>query len=317
MELIKIDNYEDVLFKKIESYRSVINKIISKLDLIILTFIKVWEMIFFSIVTLFTYTQKIFRYSTFPIHWIWIKLYLRRERAASLTDLRIFEMGGHYIYGKPGAGKSTMIYHAMMDYAYHTGKSSLTTHYMEMTRTNIFGFEYYHHQYFEPSEFFQDGQQVQAFDTRLFNVVVYEEMLSKYHQRNNKKSSHNDEVLPLVASMGGQRHQGIDLFYFISQLPTNDISLMQILRGYHIPKIKKVFDYRLWLNTGKFKFKIAGWWVESYHITPVGRSDYKLTNQFKWFYPCEHYEDMKYFNRLNLKENYSSLPLHKGSVMKA
>lgn len=304
-------------FTTIENYQININKIINFLDLLILKFIKIWEIIFFGLVKLISYTQKIMRYTTFPVHWFWIKIELKKTKAATLTNLRLFEMGGHYIYGKPGAGKSTLIYHAMMDYAYYTGKASYTTHYMEKPRNNIFGHEYYYHQVFDPSEFFSKGTQVKAFNTYYFNTIVYEEMLSKYHQRNNSKSSHNNEILPLVASMGGQRHQGIDLFYFISQLPTNDISLMQMLKGYHIPQIKKVFDYKHWLNTGKFKFKIAGWWIESYNISPVGRSDYKLTNHYKWFYPCIYNDDMKYFNRLNLKENYSSLPLHIGSEMKS
>lgn len=316
---IKTNEYEKKIFEFTDKLNDKLQSIYNGFELVAFFIAKYLELANFFIATILSYTQKAFRYTTFPIHWIWIKIHLRKEQAEKITDLRIFAKGAHYIYGAPEAGKSTLMYHAMMDYAYYTGRTSYTTEMMETPRKDIFGKEFYYHQYFEPSEFFKDGKQVVSLDTDKHNVVVYEEVLTKYHQRNNSSNSHNHEVLPLVASMGGQRHQGkgIDLFYFISQLPTNDISVMQMLKGYHEPKIKKGFDYKHWLNTGEFKFGIKGWWITSYNIIATGRTDYKKINPYKWFYKFKYHEDFKYFNRFNLKEHFNKLPKHKGSEMKS
>lgn len=313
----RLDLYEKKLFNFIIKYKKTLDKINNFFDFIVINFIIVFEKVLFLLASVIDKTSLFMRYTTFPIHWIWLKLQFKKEEEQKLTDLPLFQIGGHYIYGRPGAGKSTSVYHAMMDYAYLTGKTSYTTHMFELPRKDEYGRDYYHHQLFHPSEFFQEGTQVVELDTKKHNVITYEEMLTMYHQRNNKKSSHNDEILPLVSSMGGQRHQGIDLFFFISQLPSNDISLMQMIKWYHEVRIKKGFDYKHWLETGKFKFKIKGWWFESSLIVPNGRSDYKLEKPKKWFYECKYDEDMKYFNRLNLKAHYSNLPKHKGVEMKA
>ncbi len=118
-----------------------------------------------------------------------------------------FKTGAHYIYGKPGSGKSTFTYHAMMDYAYHTGKCSYTTAMMELPRKDMSGREYYYHQLFNTSDVFADGEQFAGFDSEHFNMVVYEEMLTQYQQRNNSKKAQKDEFLPLVGAMGTQRHK--------------------------------------------------------------------------------------------------------------
>lgn len=313
----KTDQYEIKLFTFIDKYRSFYYTVRKYIYLSVIFIGKIFEFLFFNIARAFNYTQKALRYTTFPIHWLWLQAHLRKSKETDLFDERVFEIGAHYIYGKPKAGKSTFMYHIMQDYAEKTGKSSMTTQPMELPRTDIYGRKYYHHQLFHPSDIFIKGKQEYAFNTKHFNVVVFEEMLQEYHQRNNKTNAHNDEVLPLVASMGAQRHQGegIDLFFFISQLAGNDISIMQMLKGYHIPKIKKVFDYKHWLDTGKFRFRIKGWRVTSYHIQAEGRGNYKLTNPYKWFYKFTREEDFKYFNRFNLSQHFADLPILKGREM--
>lgn len=315
--LLKIDKYEKHLFNFINKYEKIFKKIISGIDFVVIKIINFLKYIFYYTSNAIEKLGKIMRYTTFPFHWIWIKIDLKKLEKNNILELRIFEVGAHYIYGKPGAGKSTCIYHAMMDYAYTTGKTSYTTEAMETPRKDLYGREYYYHQTFEPSEFFQDGEQIVSFNSDRHNVIVYEEMLGKYHQRNNNQKSYNNEVLPMIAAIGTQRHQSIDLFYFISQLPKNDISLMQILSWYHEPRIKKAFDYKTWLATGKISFYIKGWYIKSYKVVPKGASDYALTNEIKWFYPCIYQEDMEYFNRLNMQEKYNKLPKHKGGKMYA
>lgn len=303
----KIEKYESLLFAFLDGYSHVIKYIIDFIDKVVLGSISTLKSVVYAYIELIEFIGIVGRYSTIPIHWIWIWWDLKFGQVKNPIEYPFFEVGGHYLYGKPGSGKSTFTYHAMMEYAYLTGKCALTTEYMELPRKRLDGSAYYYHQVFSPSDIFQDGEQIAGFPEG-FNFIVYEEMLTKYNQRNNKQSTYNDEVIPMIGAMGTQRHQGIDLFYFISQLPVNDVQIMLMLKGYHVPKIAKKFDYAYWLNTGKFRFIIKGWWITSYEIVPKGGNDYELSKTGRLFYPCTLQEDMKYFNRLNMKSTYDSKP---------
>lgn len=315
MTIETIHQYIDKVFKFIDSYKSKIESFQKRYQVIVISSIALFKHALYACLNIIKSTGKIARYTTFPFHWLGIYFELKKM-LNRIEDIPIFTLGAHYFYGKPGSGKSTVVYHAMMDYAYMTGKCSYTTALMETPRKDIYGREYYYHQLFEPSDFFKNGEQVAGFDNN-FNLIVYEEMLTQYHQRNNKERSYNDEVLPMISAMGTQRHQGIDLFYFISQLPKNDISIMQMLAGYHEPKIKKVFDYKHWLETGLFRFRIKGWKMISYDVQIKSNYDFELVNKRRWFYTNIYPEDMKYFNRLNMQKHFSKLEKAKGREMYA
>ena len=298
-----IDRYEQVYIKYVTKYYKVVRFLMICFFVLFDTGAKVGS-----------YFYKTARYMTWPFHWIWVLVWAK-QYTFDLEKIPIFNVGAHYIYGRPAAGKSTMTYHAMMQYAYSTGKCSYTTANMEIPRKNLGGAEYYYHLPFRPSEFYEGGEQVKSFDHEHFNFIVYEEMLTEYNQRKNKEREYNDEVIPLVASIGTQRHQSIDIFFFISQLPRTDVQLMLMMSGgYHIPKVKKGFDYPLFMETGQFRFTIKGWKMKSYSIVPTGGNDYKLEHNKNWFYPNVLPEDMKYFNRLNMKKKFDALPKHEARV---
>lgn len=303
----KIDKHIENILTFINKYETFVKKVIFLIRKCIFKVINFLRYIMNIYIGFFAKFARFARYTTKPVHWLLILFDIWKMKPKE-EDIPLLQLGAHYIYGKPGSGKSTMTYHAMTHNGYLSGKAALTTAQMEIPRLSLSGAEYYLHQRFSPSDLFQEGQQTVSIDSNKFNMIVYEEMLTYNNQRNNKNSSYNNEFLPLIGAIGTQRHQGIDIFYFISQLPRNDIQLMQILSYYHIPKVKKGFDYEHWLETGKYRFTIKGWHVESYEITPKGSSDYELTNKKKWFYKNEFFEDMKFFNRLNMKKEFSNKP---------
>ncbi|MDY0210197.1 MAG: hypothetical protein RBQ91_02155 [Acholeplasma sp.] len=314
MTLNSVEIYQYKVETFIDNYEALVQNVLEQLGKFVFSIIDTTKAVLFAVLQIVDNASLFARYSTYPLHYIQIYLYLRKLLRKH-DELPIFKTGAHYIYGRPGSGKSTMTYHAMMDYAYRTSKCSYTTEMMELPRVGIDGKEYYYHQQFEPSIFYQSGEQIAGFDSDRFNMVVYEEMLTKYQQRNNKSAAYNDEFLPMIASMGTQRHQGIDLFYFISQLPRNDISIMQMLVGYHEPKVKKAFDYKYWLRTGKYRFYIKGWKIKSYEVEIVSSYEYKLKPVGSYFYENVYRADMEYFNRLNMKSGFEKLPIAKGMVM--
>lgn len=306
MNINKIIEYEQYVFDFLNKYEKTVRRILKSITISFFGIINYLESIANYGVDLAESTYYIGRQMTRPLHYIWIWGWLLRIKQKDTTP-PIFETGAHFIYGLPKAGKSTMTYHAMMDYAFQTGKTSYTTEQMELPRTNLDGEQYFYHQVFEPSDFFEDGEQTHGFDYDK-NFIVYEEMLTKYNARNNNQKSYNSEVIPMIGSMGTQRHQGIDLFYFISQQPKADTQIMNMLAGYHEPRIRKVFDYQKWLKTGKFSFKIKGWWITSSKIIRTGSDSYRIKRDKRWFYENKYEEHFEYFNRLNMKAKYDSLP---------
>ena len=308
MTIEAVDRYEQKIFNIIDKYEQAIEHFKEIYSKIILKLISILEWLFYAYCDAISPFEKVSRYITFPFHWLDIWLAIRRS-FPPIEQLPFFELGGHYVYGPPGTGKSTVVFHAMMQYAYETKKKSYTTAQMELPRTNLNGTEYYYHQLFKPSDFFKDGEQIASFDDS-FNIIVYEEMLDI----NNHRHSVSDEILPLITAMGTQRHQGIDLFYFISQLPRNDIQLMMMLKGFHEPRIKKGFDYMYWLQTGLIRFVIKGWYITSHKIAPKSSMDYELVNKQKWYYPNIYPEEFKFYNKLNMKDKFNKLPKFKGGA---
>lgn len=306
MNINKIIEYEQYVFDFIDKYAKRVRKIQKSITVSFFAVINLLEIITNFAVDQADNLYALGRQMTRPLHYIWIWGWLYKIKSKDTTP-PIFETGAHFIYGLPAAGKSTMTYHAMMDYAYQTGKTAYTTEQMEIPRTDLDGEEYYYHQVFDPSDFFSDGIQTHSFDDDK-NFIVYEEMLTKYNARNNNQKVYNSEVIPMIGSMGTQRHQGIDLFFFISQQPKADTQIMNMLAGYHEPRIRKVFDYDNWLKTGKFGFRIKGWWITSSKIVRTGADGYRIQRVKRWFYENKFDEHFKYFNRLNMKAKYDALP---------
>lgn len=304
-----VETYEDKIFKWIDIYEDKLYQMFGIWQELVYSFIYFLELIFIALTSIGDSVYYIGRYITFPLHWVWIFLWdWLNKKEFDFMGLPFNEIGTHFWYGPPGVGKSTVIYHKNLERGHHTGKAAYTTVQMEEPRTDLDGSEYYLNQVFDPSDMFQNGEQMYSWDPN-FDVIVYEEVLTKYNQRNNSEKTYKDEVLPMIAAMGTQRHQDIEIFDFISQIPTIDIQIVLMLVGYHVPRIRKVFDYANWLKTGQFRFKIAGWHIESYKIIPLGGNNYKLSDKpRKYFYPCTLQDEMQYFKRLNMKDAFKSKP---------
>jgi len=83
----RLINYEDKLFSFIHKYKIVIDFIIEIFDIIFIKLGLVFEYVFFNLAKLFTHTQRPMRYTTFPIHWIWLRKELKFQNEDKLTDL--------------------------------------------------------------------------------------------------------------------------------------------------------------------------------------------------------------------------------------
>lgn len=309
--------YETKVFNSLDRYEKKLISIIVFYRKVILRFIAIIDLFFRTVANLLNKLYKIARYSTIPLHWLWIFITLRKmvEDQPDFMDLPFNKNGAHYWYAKPGEGKSTCVFHKNMEHAYLTGKAAYTTVQMERPRTRRDGTKFVYNQVFDPNELFVEGKQIKAWDKR-FNKVVFEEILTQgFNHRLNNQSSYKDIVIPMIASMSAQRHQGIEIFDFISQLPKTDIQIMQMLTYYHRPKIKKKFDYVHWLQTGKFRFTIKGWKIKTYEIMLTGAADYEIVPYKTYFYPCTLHDDMEFFEQFNLKKNFDSLETMKGVTM--
>ena len=90
--LDKVQCYENKILKFIYKYEVVFQKYISFHDRFFIAVIEGFEKLVFGLLDLIAFFSKIARYSTYPLHWIWIKIFLKQLQKEKLTDLPIFKL---------------------------------------------------------------------------------------------------------------------------------------------------------------------------------------------------------------------------------
>ena len=244
------------------------------------------------------------RYATLPFSIIWYIQELIALRKKTSKQIPLAEIGAHYIYGKPGDGKSTFVYYFMERMAKDWGKGAYTTEQMEIPRFNDRGELVYHHQKIDLADIYKNGKQQLGFDGNRFDKLVIEETLTKFNHRNNKKTDYNDILLGIVETMATMRHQWLRQVIFISQLPIGDVQLMLMMLYHHHPKVKFSYGFRNWLKTGKLKKEIRGWRVEYSAVMPTGNNNYVFSKRPSYYVKNDLKEEMESFNRLNMERDY-------------
>lgn len=246
---------------------------------------------------------EIARFTTIPLNKIWIFGWIysikRGHEGGELLDVD----GVHYISALPGGGKSSLMYAKVKDYARQTAKASYITTMMEKPKWDSEG-RYVNHRYFTLKEFYQDGEQIKTFNTKYFNNLIVDEFHLLNNNRKNKEKAYNAVFLPFINSLVVMRHMGIKKVLISSQMYKNDSQLMQLIKYYHQVKVRKGFDYKGWLKTGKFKFTILGWYITSFTATQENNG-FTLQKVKTWYKKCNP-EYLVDFETLSMKN------IHKG-----
>lgn len=161
-----------------------------------------------------------------------------------------FAMGGHYIDGPSGAGK-TLLMNIILEYMLKNGGFAWQ---------NINEFFYKPVKTFDLFDLFADGRQIYRLDHvddagRYCKALVLDEVNAAFNRRQNKQRDYNDVFIPLVKFLTTHRHQKIPRFYLIGQsLLLQDSQLQEIIKYRHYVQAKKRWRYWFWRNELKMEF---------------------------------------------------------------
>ena len=72
--LDKIINYEQKVYEKIDRYEAFLKNVFTKVESILFKAIKVFKAAVFKIIDLFESYGRFMRYTTFPLHWIYLQI---------------------------------------------------------------------------------------------------------------------------------------------------------------------------------------------------------------------------------------------------
>lgn len=267
---------------------------------------------------------KVARWTTIPFSWLWLKFLKSRTKKI----LPVFEEGTHLVFALQGGGKSSGAYEFIEELRLRTGLGSYVNVLMEKPRYDPVGKYYYRfHKVFKEEDFWglkhtgeysdkgdpiYTSTQRMQFDPRFRNVVI-DELLSTFNHRNNKSGQYNEVFIGMMKGIAHQRHQGIDRFYFCSQIDTTDIQLMSIFKYTHAIKVHLDVTYPEWLKSGKLSRHIQGWWINSSHRETNKRG--KEIIRSKRYYLKRTFIE-KYFETKNMSHEYKKLQKDRIEVIK-
>ncbi len=247
------------------------------------------------------------RYMTFPFHRLWILGWI--EFIYKQGDKTMpFPKGMKYIQSEQGGGKSSFMYHFTKWHYDISGKGSYINVAMEKPKFTYDQKMYVENYLFYLDDFFENGEMIYRFETEKNSCVIVDEFQQENSYRRNKTSAYLERMEGMEKFMTGLRHQNMDHVWIASQLNKNDITVMQLLVAYYSVKIKKGFDYKYWLDTGRFRITIKGWEMQQKFIDTQS-GVVKLSNGPKFYVPRKFSLDD--FESLNKKGQYDKLPVYK------
>lgn len=257
--------------------------------------------------------KRIYRKTTVPINIPVFRYLVRKNKGINIPA--ILRHGIHYIYGLPGAGKTSLVYdiieHLYQQYGFG---SYVNAHFEKPKYDEAKDTTFLHHPYFEIGDHFgkteyQDKNdvtrykitQLKKFDRR-FKNIVFDEVLSWLNHRQNNTSDYLEIFIALIGFLAQRRHRHIKRVYFLNQLDTTDIQLMSAFNYTHEVQVILHIPYKEWVETGELTKHIKGWKINTYKYGAVGKKTAdnkylvethyrKATADFKYYETLAHQQD--------------------------
>lgn len=241
-----------------------------------------------------------FRNKTSPYHWLWIYSYLNSLKKE--IDVWPFDEPGFYIgVGEPGGGKSSLMSEIMHRFRIKTGKGSYVNVAVEKPRTcEKTGRQYIYNPLYKMSDFFGD-KGIHTFPNQYqFATFQIDEIIREWNRRNNSSNAYNTTFMGFMKYAPGVRHFIGHIFGW-SQLEEVDSQMLSLgANKLFEVRVKKGFDYELWLLNGEWNYTILGWHVQFFKLSKSGiRTDTD-------YYYVKRTFDLKYFDSLNLRKELDS-----------
>ena len=245
---------------------------------------------------------------TRPLHKIWIWAWLNslyREQ----EQYPFNKPGVYIICGEPGAGKSSLAFEIMTRTLKKTGKGSYINTAIENPKVNSNTFQtYLYHPKYQLTDFFQKGKILKWPNQYKFSAIHIDEIHRELQYRQNQSSEYMDIFKGLMEYAVGIRHYIGHMFCY-TQMDKVDTQMMSLGANNILNvQIKKGFNYRLWLETGKFEITILGWNLSFYIATQSGGTWNKVKTHETFLKRTFCLEE---FNTYNLRKNLKDVEFDK------
>jgi hypothetical protein len=246
------------------------------------------------------------RYLTFPWHWIIIVAWIltRHETKSIPFD----EPGVQIISGGPGAGKTSCAYEIIERDRILNGKPWYINTPFEKVRSDYeANLKFRYHALYDFSDFWSDRKTHKIPNHILYGGMVIDEIHRILNPRYNNTNEYNDKFEPFSDYAVVVRHF-IKKIIATTQMNRVDIQFEQLAKYFHRVRIDIGFDYEDWLvDTGLFRFKPLGWYVETYTVDASGRDSIKVPYK-TWYFP-QQYANMDYYNTYSMSQAYSHVKM--------
>lgn len=296
-----------IIFEKVSSFLELLNEQAFKIrQKIAVTINKIGAA--FSKFGFNKVVYKIYRYLSFPWHFVAIIIYVTKVRLRNKGRLVYDAPGIHVIFGAPGTGKSSLSFELIERIRLHTKrKPSYVNYPIEKRRLSEDGsYTYRYHNLYAFSDYFRYNTMQKRFNHNIFGSIVIDEAHSIFNPRNNRTREYNDVFGPFIEySTKIRQHMGH--IYMLTQMGRMDIQVMMLAQSITEVEIDIGFDYPDWLKeTGLFRFKPLKWRIKQYSINSFGELDQK---RYKKFVVKNKYANLDYFDSFATRNDYDHVPL--------
>lgn len=245
------------------------------------------------------------RYLTKPLHWAWIGGWLASIKANYIPN-PFAKPGVYIITGEPGSGKSSLAMEIMYRMLISTGKGSYINTAIEVPRVDPKTYrKYLHHPRFEITDFFDDFK-IKAYPNHYqFASMHIDEAHQVWQYRQNQSDDYMKTFKGFMEYAVGVR-QYIGHIFMYTQMSKVDTQVMSLgAENFLEVKVKKGFNYNLWLENGKFEMTILGWDLMFYIMVGNGSGGWTRHDKYTTF--LERSFDLNYFDTFNLRANLGSV----------
>lgn len=258
----------------------------------------------------FTSTEfyKKIRYLTFPFHWIWIISWMISKLGE--RDNFLFDKPGLFvIIGPPGCGKSSFVFMLIERLFKLFGKTSYINAANEKPRlSEDKSYKYLRYIIYSFTQFWNNRRTLEVPNHHIAESLVVEEGHRILNPRENNTTEYNDKFVPFMKYVVLVRKY-IKRIFFITQVGKVDTQLMQLAQAIVQPRIDIGFDYSDWMiETGAFRFKILGFFVDIYTMDSNGEKSQKPT---KSIYIKNEWADFDYFDTMAMNDAYDHIQMNK------
>lgn len=248
---------------------------------------------------------------TWPLHHIWIGIYKDLKRKdEELFDLIDETEGLQIIGGNTGSGKTTLANDViekslrLNNKPWYINMEFEKPRYSEKHKALV-----RYHRFMPFEDVWSDWRMHIRLNQYIYGGYVIDEIHRIFDYRQNQTSDYMSKFVPF-RDYAVLIRKHIKKIIGITQMDRLDIQLMHLVKLWHKPRIDIGFDYEDWmLETGLFRFKIKGWYIDTYTVNTANYGD-MLVPVKSWYRKAT--ANFDYFDTYAGNDAYNHVPMDQG-----